>query len=103
VIRYIDPWRTAPKNGEGPRTGDSATSCRAWSTRRWCLVSFRAIAVYSVAYLSNTDNCTSNAGKPVAYYASHGTSDAVLPSAPQRRTLSANPSSQNWLKKVQTS
>jgi poly(3-hydroxybutyrate) depolymerase len=39
----------------------------------------RAIAVYSVAYLSNTDNCKASASKPVAYYASHGTNDSVLP------------------------
>jgi len=39
----------------------------------------RAIAVYSVAYLSNTDNCKASSSKPVAYYASHGTNDTVLP------------------------
>jgi poly(3-hydroxybutyrate) depolymerase len=39
----------------------------------------RAIAVYSVAYLSNTDNCKASSSKPVAYYASHGTNDSVLP------------------------
>ena len=39
----------------------------------------RAIAVYSVAYLSNTDNCKATSSKPVAYYASHGTNDTVLP------------------------
>ena len=39
----------------------------------------RAIAVYSVAYLSNTDNCKASSSKPVAYYASHGTNDATLP------------------------
>jgi poly(3-hydroxybutyrate) depolymerase len=38
----------------------------------------RAIAVYSVAYLSNTDNCKASSSKPVAYYASHGTNDGVL-------------------------
>ncbi len=36
----------------------------------------RGVAVYSVAYLSNTTNCT--ASLPVAYYASHGTQDSVL-------------------------
>jgi poly(3-hydroxybutyrate) depolymerase len=36
----------------------------------------RAIAVYAVAYLSNSTNC--KASKPVAYYASHGTNDSVL-------------------------
>ena len=36
----------------------------------------RAVAVYAVAYLSNTNNC--KATKPVAYYASHGTCDSVL-------------------------
>ncbi len=36
----------------------------------------RAVAVYAVAYLSNTTNC--KASKPVAYYASHGTHDSVL-------------------------
>ena len=36
----------------------------------------RAIAIYAVAYLSNTTNC--KASKPVAYYASHGTNDSVL-------------------------
>jgi len=45
-------------------------------TKGWGL---RAIAVYSVAYLSNTDNCKASSGKPVAYYASHGTNDTVLP------------------------
>ena len=39
----------------------------------------RAIAIYSVAYLSNTDNCKASSSKPVAYYASHGTNDTVLP------------------------
>jgi poly(3-hydroxybutyrate) depolymerase len=39
----------------------------------------RAISIYSVAYLSNTDNCKASASKPVAYYASHGTNDTVLP------------------------
>ncbi|HEY4393061.1 MAG TPA: hypothetical protein VGP64_03320 [Polyangia bacterium] len=39
----------------------------------------RAIAVYSVAYLSNTDNCKASSSHPVAYYASHGTNDTVLP------------------------
>ncbi len=39
----------------------------------------RAIAIYSVAYLSNTDNCKASSSKPVAYYASHGTNDSVLP------------------------
>jgi len=39
----------------------------------------RAIAIYSVAYLSNTDNCKASSSKPVAYYASHGTQDSVLP------------------------
>jgi poly(3-hydroxybutyrate) depolymerase len=38
----------------------------------------RAIAVYSVAYLSNTDNCKASSSKPVAYYASHGTNDVTL-------------------------
>lgn len=37
----------------------------------------RAIAIYSVAYLSNSVNC--KATTPVAYYASHGTQDSVLP------------------------
>jgi len=36
----------------------------------------RAVAVYAVAYLSNSTNC--KASKPVAYYASHGTNDTVL-------------------------
>ena len=36
----------------------------------------RAIAIYAVAYLSNTTNC--KATKPVAYYATHGTCDSVL-------------------------
>ncbi len=36
----------------------------------------RAIAIYAVAYLSNSTNC--KASKPVAYYASHGTNDSVL-------------------------
>ena len=36
----------------------------------------RAIAIYAVAYLSNSTNC--KASKPVAYYASHGTHDSVL-------------------------
>jgi poly(3-hydroxybutyrate) depolymerase len=36
----------------------------------------RAIAIYAVAYLSNTTNC--KASKPVAYYATHGTCDSVL-------------------------
>lgn len=36
----------------------------------------RAIAIYAVAYLSNSTNC--KASKPVAYYATHGTCDSVL-------------------------
>jgi poly(3-hydroxybutyrate) depolymerase len=36
----------------------------------------RAIAIYAVAYLSNSTNC--KATKPVAYYATHGTCDSVL-------------------------
>lgn len=36
----------------------------------------RAIAIYAVAYLSNSVNC--KASKPVAYYATHGTHDSVL-------------------------
>ncbi|HLK91740.1 MAG TPA: hypothetical protein VKZ18_17750 [Polyangia bacterium] len=48
----------------------------AGETKGWGV---RAIAVYSVAYLSNTDNCKASSGKPVAYYASHGTNDTVLP------------------------
>jgi len=54
---------------ERPLTGVSATN--TWGVR--------AIAVYSVAYLSNTTNCKASSSKPVAYYASHGTSDSVLP------------------------
>ena len=37
----------------------------------------RGIAIYAVAYLSNSTNC--KATKPVAYYATHGTCDSVLP------------------------
>ena len=47
----------------------------AGTTNPWGV---RAIAVYSVAYLSNTDNCKATSSKPVAYYASHGTNDTVL-------------------------
>ena len=36
----------------------------------------RAIAIYAVAYLSNSTNC--KASKPVAYYATHGSHDSVL-------------------------
>jgi poly(3-hydroxybutyrate) depolymerase len=54
---------------ERPLTGAGATN--PWGVR--------AIAVYSVAYLSNTDNCKATSSKPVAYYASHGTNDTVLP------------------------
>jgi poly(3-hydroxybutyrate) depolymerase len=54
---------------ERPLTGVSATN--TWGVR--------AIAVYSVAYLSNTTNCKATSSKPVAYYASHGTTDSVLP------------------------
>jgi poly(3-hydroxybutyrate) depolymerase len=36
----------------------------------------RAIAIYAVAYLSNSVNC--KVSKPVAYYATHGTHDSVL-------------------------
>ena len=54
---------------ERPLSGVSATN--PWGVR--------AIAVYSVAYLSNTDNCKATSSKPVAYYASHGTNDTVLP------------------------
>ncbi len=36
----------------------------------------RAIAIYAVAYLSNSTNC--KATKPVAYYATHGTCDHTL-------------------------
>ena len=53
---------------ERPLTGAGATN--PWGVR--------AIAVYSVAYLSNTDNCKATSSKPVAYYASHGTNDTVL-------------------------
>jgi poly(3-hydroxybutyrate) depolymerase len=49
---------------ERPLGGTSAT----WGVR--------GVAVYSVAYLSNTTNC--KASLPVAYYASHGTQDSVL-------------------------
>jgi poly(3-hydroxybutyrate) depolymerase len=37
----------------------------------------RGIAIYAVAYLSNSTNC--KASKPVAYYATHGTCDGTLP------------------------
>ena len=47
----------------------------AGETKGWGV---RAIAVYSVAYLSNTDNCKASTAHPVAYYASHGTQDTVL-------------------------
>jgi len=47
----------------------------AGETKGWGV---RAIAVYSVAYLSNTDNCKASTAHPVAYYASHGTNDTVL-------------------------
>ena len=54
---------------ERPLTGAGATN--PWGVR--------AIAVYSVAYLSNTGiNCKATSSKPVAYYASHGTNDTVL-------------------------
>ena len=53
---------------ERPLSGAGATN--PWGVR--------AIAVYSVAYLSNTDNCKATSSKPVAYYASHGTNDTVL-------------------------
>ena len=53
---------------ERPLSGVNATN--PWGVR--------AIAVYSVAYLSNTDNCKATSSKPVAYYASHGTNDTVL-------------------------
>jgi poly(3-hydroxybutyrate) depolymerase len=53
---------------ERPLSGAGATN--PWGVR--------AIAVYSVAYLSNTDNCKASSSKPVAYYASHGTNDTVL-------------------------
>jgi len=36
----------------------------------------RGIAIYAVAYLSNSTNCKKT--KPVAYYATHGTCDSVL-------------------------
>jgi poly(3-hydroxybutyrate) depolymerase len=54
---------------ERPLSGAGATN--PWGVR--------AIAIYSVAYLSNTDNCKASSSKPVAYYASHGTNDTVLP------------------------
>ena len=53
---------------ERPLSGAGATN--PWGVR--------AIAIYSVAYLSNTDNCKASSSKPVAYYASHGTNDTVL-------------------------
>ncbi len=53
---------------ERPLSGAGATN--PWGVR--------AIAVYSVAYLSNTDSCKATSTKPVAYYASHGTNDTVL-------------------------